>query len=158
MNEKLLITFIVLNAINVIIQTTKSLCTIKCGKFPAALINALAYGFYTVVVVYMVCELPLMWKVLIVGTCNFIGVYLVKWFEEKMRKDKLWKVEATINPRKLAEVEELLEYGDIPFNYIDLKKYVVLNIYCETQKQSAVVREILNNFDAKYFVSESKNL
>ena len=81
MNE-LLILFIVLNAINVVIQTIKSLCTINCGKTVAALVNALAYGFYTVVVVYMVCDLPLLWKVLIVGACNFVGVFLVKRSEE----------------------------------------------------------------------------
>ena len=38
MNE-LLVVFIVLNAINVIIQTIKSLCTINCGKTVAALVN-----------------------------------------------------------------------------------------------------------------------
>ena len=62
MNE-LLILFIVLNAINVVIQTIKSLCTINCGKTIAALVNALAYGFYTVVVIYMVCDLPLLWMI-----------------------------------------------------------------------------------------------
>ena len=44
---QILIIFILANTLNVIIQTVKSLCTIKCGKFVAALINALAYGFYT---------------------------------------------------------------------------------------------------------------
>lgn len=158
MDERLLLIFIVLNAINVVIQTVKSLCTIKCGKMTAAIINALAYGFYTIVVVYMVCELPLMWKVLIVGACNFIGVYLVKWFEEKMRKDKLWKVEATITPEHQERLIEVLKLAHIPHNYIDLNKYIVFNIYCETQAESAKVREILSQHNAKYFVSESKNL
>ena len=43
----LLLVFIFANIVNVIIQTIKSLCTIKCGKGMAALVNALAYGFYT---------------------------------------------------------------------------------------------------------------
>ena len=158
MNKELFWTFVILNAINVIIQTIKSLCTIKCGKTVAALINALAYGFYTVVVVYMVCELPLMWKVIVVGLCNFIGVYLVKWAEEKLRKDKLWKVEATIHPDHFEEVRNLLNDGDIPFNFIDLSKYIVFNAFCETQKQSAVVKEIFDAYGGKYFVSESKTL
>ena len=59
MNTELLIIFIALNIVNVIIQTVKSLATVKCGKTVAAVVNAVAYGLYTVVVVYTVCDLPL---------------------------------------------------------------------------------------------------
>ena len=52
---KLIVIFILLNIANVIIQTVKSIATIKCGKGLASVINAIAYGLYTVVVVYMVC-------------------------------------------------------------------------------------------------------
>ena len=157
MNE-LLILFIVLNAINVVIQTIKSLCTINCGKTVAALVNALAYGFYTVVVIYMVCDLPLMWKVLIVGACNFIGVFLVKWVEEKMRKDKLWKIEVTVKPAEAEAIKQSCKVLNVPFSYIDIDKYVIFNFYCTTQAQSALVKGVLSNHNAKYFVSESKTL
>ena len=40
----LLILFVILNIANVIIQTIKSICTIKCGKTAAALVNSL--GLY----------------------------------------------------------------------------------------------------------------
>ena len=50
----LLILFIVLNIANVILQTAKSICTVKCGKLVAAIANAIAYGLYTVVIVYTV--------------------------------------------------------------------------------------------------------
>ena len=40
---KLLIIFIVLNIFNVILQTVKSICTVKCGKTVAAIVNAVAY-------------------------------------------------------------------------------------------------------------------
>ena len=85
----LLVSFIVFNIINVVIQTAKSIATIKCGKTAAAIVNALAYGFYTYVVILTMCELPLLVKCLVVAACNFIGVYVVKYIEEKMRKDKL---------------------------------------------------------------------
>lgn len=157
MNE-LLIVFIVLNAINVVIQTIKSLCTINCGKTIAALVNALAYGFYTVVVIYMVCDLPLMWKVLIVGACNFVGVFLVKLVEEKMRKDKLWKVQATVPVEVAEKVKHDLRANGLPHNYIDIEKYYLFNVYCENQEQSKVAKIVLDNHNAKYFVSESKTL
>ena len=80
---KLLIIFIVLNIFNVILQTVKSICTVKCGKTVAAIVNAVAFGLYTVVIVYTNADLPLIQKVLVVALSNLIGVYVVKWVEEK---------------------------------------------------------------------------
>ena len=128
MDTQLLIIFIVLNILNVIIQTVKSIATVKCGKAVAALINAVAYGLFTVVTVYMMCSLPLGWKAAIVALCNLIGVYVVKWAEEKARKDKLWKVEATVNTMEEAqEIIALLKDVNIPHNYIDIQKYILIN-------------------------------
>ena len=156
---KLLIIFIVFNILNVVIQTVKSIATIKCGKTLAAIINAVAYGLYTYIVILMVCELPLWSKCLIVGLCNLIGVYVVKWFEEKARKDKLWKVEGTLpNTEETFDCLNELAESDISYNYINVNKYIIINCYCPTQKESAKVKEILTRYNAKYFVSETKTL
>lgn len=158
MDTKLLIIFIILNITNVIIQTIKSLVTVKCGKTAAALINAAAYGLYTVVVIYTVCELPLYLKALIVAICNLVGVYVVKLIEERARRDKLWKVEATI-PVEIAEkVKHDLRANGLPHNYIDIEKYYLFNVYCENQEQSKIAKVILDYYNAKYFVSENKSL
>ncbi len=156
---KLLFIFIILNVFNVIIQTIKSIVTIKCGKSVAAVVNAVAYGLYTVVTVYMLCELSLWVKALVVALCNLVGVYVVKLIEEKSRKDKLWKIECTIpSDQVLYLCCDLKE--KVPFNCYDVNEsdYVVFNIYCSTQLQSAYVKECLQNRKAKYFVSESKSL
>ena len=156
---KLLILFIVMNIINVIIQTIKSLATIKCGKTVAAAINALAYGLYTYIIVLTNCDLPMLTKCVIVALANFIGVYVVKHFEQKARKDKLWKVEATVNQPYAESLIDELKYVELPFNYIEgIGKYVLFNIYCATQAESAKAKAILDAHKAKYFVSESKVL
>lgn len=158
MNEKLFITFVILNIVNVIIQTVKSLATVKCGKTVASIVNAIAYGLYTVVVVYTVCDLPLWLKVVVVGVANLIGVYVVKLIEEKSRKEKLWKVECTV-PQENAYYLAIELKNQVPFNYIEnVGKYAIFNIYCATQEQSATVKLILNEYNAKYFVTETKNL
>ena len=158
MNKELLIIFIVLNIVNVIIQTVKSIATIKCGKGMASVVNAIAYGLYTVVVVYTVCDLPLWLKVVVVGLCNLVGVFCVKWGEEKARKDKLWKVEATVKPCEFEAIKTYCEVADLPFSYIDVNKYILFNFYCATQKESAIVKDLLDKHNAKYFVAESKTL
>ena len=159
MDIKLLIIFVVLNVVNVVLSTVRSICTINCGKTIAALANAISYGLYTVVVIYTVCDLPLLLKVVVVALCNFIGVYVVKLVEQKARKDKLWKVEATIPAEYTQDLHCTLTAEEIPNNYIvGVGKYSVFNCYCATQKDSAKVKAILNQFNAKYFVSESKAL
>ena len=156
---KLLIIFIVLNIANVIIQTVKSIATIKCGKAVAALVNAIAYGLYTVVTVYMMCELNLGLKALIVALCNLVGVFVVKLIEEKTRKDRLWKVEATVLRGYTQSLRSELDEADIPHNYLEnVGKYTLFNIFCATQKQSAKAKEIMAKYEAKYFVTESKIL
>ena len=47
MTTKAIIIFIIFNVLNVVIQTIKSLATIKCGKNMAAIINAIAYFILT---------------------------------------------------------------------------------------------------------------
>ena len=155
----MLILFSFLTIINVVFSTIKSIVTIKSGKTVAALISAGYYGYYNIVLIYTVADFPLWQKVVVTFLANLVGVWLVKWGEEKARKDRLWKIEATIN--KTEEWEKLisgLKNYDIPCNYIDIDKYILINCYCATQKQSIAVKELLNGYHVKYFVSETKNL
>ena len=154
----LLIIFIVLNIVNVILQTVKSIATVKCGKGMAAIINAIAFGLYTIVTVYTMCDLPLMLKAGIVAVCNLVGVWVVKWLEEKARKDKLWKVEVTIPAEQAEQMIENCKYYGFTYNYVDIEKYFLINFYCPTQQDSLNVKKLLQSYDAKYFVTESKTL
>ena len=151
--------FVVLNVVNVIIQTIKSIATVKCGKGVAAITNAVAYGLYTIVVVYMSAEgLGLLWKAIIIGMANLIGVYVVKFCEEKARKDKLWKIEATVKRSNTSLLDSALDSANIPHNYIIIGNHTVFNCYCENKKESIAVKALLNKYEAKYFVSETKIL
>ena len=149
--------FIVLNVINVIIQTVKSIATIKCGAWAAATVNAIAYGLYTVVVVYMNADgLGILWKAVIIGVANLLGVYVVKIVEIKNRKDKLWLVKITVNRQAANNVKLSLTKCDIPFTFYDVEKYYVFDCYCDTQKQTAEVIEICKAFNGKMFATENK--
>ena len=156
---KLLIIFIVLNVVNVILQTVKSIVTVKCGKTLSALINAIAFGLYTILLVYMNCDLDLWTKAGVTAICNLIGVYVVKLFEEKMRKDKLWKIELSIPTEKAMDFRKHLTEFDISFSEITTTgNYKIFNVYALTQKESAFVKTLAERFEVKYFVSETKIL
>ena len=154
---ELLLIFIALNIVNVILQTFKSIWTITRGKVAAALINAIAYGFYTIIVVYMVSDLNLYLKMGVVGACNLIGVFTVKFIEEKKRKDKIWRIELTVKTDKAQSIANHLTELNMSYSAIPLEtNYTVFAIYCKTQKESSLVKSLVEKYNAKFFIAESK--
>ena len=154
-----LITFIILSIINVVFSTIRSITTIKSGKTVASLISGGYFAFYNIMLIYTVADFPMWEKCLITFICNVVGVWIVKFIEEKLQKDKLWKVEATICKLHQDDVCSMLNKAKIPYNYIEgVGKYTIFNVFCATQNQSVAVKEILKAYNAKYFVSESKTL
>lgn len=153
----ILIIFTILTIVNVIFSTVKSIATVKASPAIAALVNGLYYGYYNIVLLYTVADFPLWQKVLVTLLCNLVGVYIVKWTEQKARKDKLWKVELTIPTKYLNAVD--FDLKEVPHSYITLSdKHTLFNFYCATQAESQKVKDIVKQYDAKYFVAESQEL
>ena len=150
--------FIVCTIVNVILSTIRSLTTIKGGKMLAACTNAITYGFYTFVIVLTADGALDVWvKALVTAAANFIGVFIVKFIEEKLRKDRLWKIEFTVLAPLTTDVDAALD--KMPHSYISISpKHTLFNVYCETQVQSAFVRDLIKQYNAKYFASETKIL
>ena len=146
--------------LNVIIQTIKSIATIKCNKYVASVVNAVAYGLYTYIIVLTNADINLWVKIIVVALANLVGVFVVKYFEEKNRKDRLWKIESTFSNSEnfIKNLEVWAKVNNISFNYINIDKYVIVNFYCPTQKESAIVKEFITKFNGKYFISETKGI
>ena len=155
----MLVIFIVLTILNVVIQTVKSIATIKCGKTVASLINAVAYGLYTYVIFFTSSEgLDLHAKAVITAVANLIGVYIVKWAEEKARKDKLWKLELACPIVHHNDLHALLKERNIPHNYVEAGKWVIFNCYCATQEDTRIVTDLGRKRECKFSAYESKTL
>lgn len=156
---KFLITFIILSIINVVFSTIRSITTIKSGKTVASLISGGYFAFYNIMLIYTVSDFPMWEKCVITFICNVAGVWVVKFIEEKMRKDKIWKVEATVKEGYSKSLSHMLDASGISYNKIDVtNEHYTFNIYCYTKEESLAVKEILKRYDAKYFVSETKFL
>ena len=155
-----IVIFAIATVVNVSLSTIRSLCTIKGGKWLSAITNAVCYGFYPLIVMLTAKgTVDIIINMIITAIANFVCVCLIKFIEEKARKDKLWKVEATIDKCYRDDLIHGLTNSDIPFNYIDnIGRYTIFNVFCATQEQSLKVKNYLDLYNAKYFVSESKNL
>lgn len=152
-----IILFVICTAVNVILSTIKSIATIRGGKFMAALMNALTYGFYSwVIILTTIDNLSTVSKMLITAACNFVGVYLVKLIEEKTRKEKLWQLSITVPQKYIEALHHDYTQINLPHNYIDVVKWGVFTIYCETQKDTTKALEIAKQYGAKCFAAENK--
>jgi uncharacterized protein YebE (UPF0316 family) len=156
----LILLFIILTTCNVVLGTVKSLLTINGTKFWAALINAVSYAVNAAAVIYMTDDQLNFWlKLIIVAAINYIGVYIVKYIEEKNIKEKLWKIECITLSEYAEAIHAELDNLNIYNRYIEgVGKYVIVNIYAETKEQSKLVKTLLKNYNVRYFVVESQIL
>ena len=151
------IIFAIATVVNVTLSTIRSLCTIKCGKWLSALTNALCYGFYPLIVMLTAKDSVTIWtNMAITAVANFICVWLIKFVEEKARKDKLWLVKMTIPKRNFKRVQNDLDNANIPYSWIDIDRYVVFDTYCNTQQDTTNVVMICKIAQGKIFATENK--
>lgn len=155
-----IIIFTVCSLINVMLNTAKTIIMYRNDRLSSAFINAITFGFYTILIVLMTGEMPLLIKVLITAGTNFVGVWLSMGIMNRLRKDKLWEVRATARIEHSNQIENCLINARIKYTKLQTVDgaYSVFNIYCPNQKTSTAVHQILKQFHVKYFVSESKQL
>lgn len=155
MNNLLLI-FFVLTILNVILSTIKSIVTIKASPIVAAVVNAGYYAFYNAVLIYSVADFSLYWKMAITFICNLFGVWIVKYLEQKARKDKLWLLKMTIPAKYFDSTKKLLEEKDISFTYYPFPNFIVFDCFCATCNDTKNATEICKLFEGKMFATENK--
>ena len=157
MNTTIII-FFVITLVNVILSTVKSILTIKASRKVAALINAIAYGFYAMVVKQM-ATVSTGTVVIVTVLCNLIGVYFSMWLLEKFKKDVLWKITVipkidTTDALKAKLIENGLGFNLYPIN----TKYgsqTAFDIFSATQEESKIIKGILQEVGMiKYHIIE----
>ena len=154
-----IIVFAIATVVNITLSTIRSICTIKSGKWISAITNAVCYGFYPLIVMLTAKgTVDIVMNMGITAIANFVCVWIIKFIEEKARKDKLWRVEMTVNTKLADKMHNELNYFGISHYWINAGKHTVFNVFCPTQKESAFVKHLADKHHAKYFVSESKTL
>lgn len=154
--------FIVINLINVILSTMKSILTIKSTRLVATLINAVSYGFYALIFKQM-SGFNTETVVAVTIVANLIGVYFSMWLLERLKKDKLWKITVVCAYSDSSIIASILMANEIGFNSYDIHtkygKSVGLDIFSKNQKESKFIKNLLASYDVKYHINElSKQL
>ena len=144
--------FFVLNLINVVLGTMRSILTVKSTPFVS--INTVSYTFYSGIV-KLVSGQDMIVVLVTTALTNIIGVYIARFILDKAKKDKLWRITATIpenidsgeitNPLKERGIQSVVYIGE---------GVKLVDIYSKTQGESIVIKEILAPLKVKYSVVE----
>lgn len=146
--------FFILNLINVVLGTMRSILTVKSTPFVSMVINTISYTFYSGIV-KLVSGQDMAVVLITTALTNIIGVYIARFILDKCRKDKLWRITATIpNSIDSGMITEKLKTKDIKSVVYVGEGVKLIDIYSKTQGESIVVKEILEPLKVKYSVVE----
>lgn len=145
--------FFIISLINVILSSTKSICTVRYGRGVNVFANVIAYSFYTVIV-KQTASLPLEITVLSTAVANALGVWISYVILDLIQKDRLWKVEVVIPKRDTAALHAELDH--ISHDYIDVGPKTLFNFYCSTKAETAEVIRRSKNYHGRFFAVENK--
>lgn len=150
--------FFLMNLINVILATSKTILTVKGGRLIATIINALTYGFYAVVV-KQITTYNIEIVVAVTVIANVIGVYTAKTVLDKIKKDVLWKITVILESGYIEDFRTELVNAGLGFNeyVIETKKGNTkgFDVFVENQKRTAELKRIIEKYEkVKYHILE----
>lgn len=147
------ILFFILQLINVVLSTIRSIFTIKGSKHTSAIMNAVSYTFYSAVV-KLVTSQDMFVVVSVTFITNIIGVYLANFILEKFKKDKLWRITCTVGEINATNILSRLSEKNIQKTYYQCDNKVIIDIYSYSQGESVLIKEILKDYKVKYCIME----
>lgn len=144
--------------INVILNTIKSIVTIKGSTQAAAIMNAVTFGFYTIIV-KQISDFDLVVTVPITILANLFGVYLAKWILHFFQKDKLWRISCTVLENStiiVHEIQQKLNKYNIKSIIVQLEQPYghIIEIFSKTQGESELIKENIKDYKLKYTIYE----
>lgn len=160
MNIHFILLFCGISLFNVIMQTVKSLCTVRCSTFIAACVNALTYAVYVYVIVYTNAEGLTLWgKALITAGANFIGVYIANFIFKKVFSGAVaWVVSVSVPEKSKLIFEYTMRENNLLYhNYgpNSDNEFTLFDVYCNTKEQSTTLKKILPT-DSVYHIAENR--
>ena len=152
-----IILFIILQVINVILSTIKSIVMIKGSKWGAIIANTIYFGVYTAVLKQISAIDSLALLVIITMLANFFGTWVGIVITDKLRKADLWIIKTVVRIGYVKEYKKAL--NDAGIKYISYQttwdEYTAIDIFSESRTQSKKIKEILIKFKAKYSIYKS---
>lgn len=153
----MILTFVLLQFLNIIIATFKSVLLIKGTKLHAALLNAVSYSLGIFITYYVSNEISIYYSIPITFVLNLFGVYLGLSILEKIRKDELWRISTTVKFDLVKDyIKELRQVGVQLMPYeTGRSDYTVVDIFSNNREETKMIQPILQKYKVKYTILKS---
>ena len=152
--------FIILQIINVILSTIKSIVLSKGYKWGTIIANTIYFGIYTAVLKQLALVDDMFLLIVITMIANFFGTWVGFDILERIRKADLWIVKTVVTIDLIKDYKAALNEAGI--KYISYQttwdECTAVDIFSESRDESKTIKKILEQFDAKYsvYVSSKK--
>lgn len=151
----MLILFVILNLINVILGTMRSILTVKASPTVAMLINTISYTFNSCIV-KLITNQSFAIVLITTAATNIIGVYIAKYLVNFGKKDSLWVVDVTTQKNNSIQRDlDLLKIQYSVFN-ISNSDYCNIRLYSYSKTDSRRIKKVLSLYNVKYNIVETK--
>lgn len=140
-----MILFGLLQLVNVVLGTLRSICTIKANKHVGMALNTISFTFYAILVKFTNGQ-ELWYLIVITAVTNCFGFYLASWIFQKMQKDKLWRITLNVGLNKnidSGEIKQCLDKYGISYTFALYEGGYTFDIYSYNQHQSMLVKDII---------------
>ncbi|MFA7436405.1 MAG: hypothetical protein WC006_08600 [Bacilli bacterium] len=153
----MILTFVLLQFLNIVISTFKSVLLIKGTKAHAALINAVSYSLGIFITYYVSNEISIYYSIPITFILNLFGVYIGLTILDKIRKDQLWRISTTIKADYLVDyISELRSEGVQLMPYeTGRTDYSVVDIFSNNREETKKIHPIMKKYQVKYTILKS---
>lgn len=152
--------FIILQIVNVILSTIKSIVLSKGYKWGTIIANTIYFGIYTAVLKQLALVDDMFLLIVITMIANFFGTWVGFDILERIRKADLWIVKTVVKIDRIKDYKAALNEAGI--KYISYQttwdECTAVDIFSESRDESKTIKKILEQFDAKYsvYVSSKK--
>ena len=152
-----IVLFIILQVVNVILSTIKSIVLIKGHKWATIIANTIYFGVYTAVLKQLTTIDNLWVLVGITMVANFVGTWIGIEVTEKLRKADLWTINTVVRSEYLKDYKKALNEANI--KYISYQttwdECSAVDIFSESRSDSKIIKAILERFNVKYSIHAS---
>lgn len=142
--------------INVLLSTIRSVVLIKGSRKTAVIFNVISYtvsSLVTGLIAGVVKNVPLI--CLVTAVTNLTGTWVGLLIIDKVRKDQLWRISATV---KSSQFQDLV--NDLHRNKVDFITYQTqwtertpIDVFSKSREESNMIKEIFKKYNVKYTIS-----
>ncbi|MEG0153359.1 MAG: hypothetical protein RR744_09365 [Cellulosilyticaceae bacterium] len=155
-----LLQLFLLKMVDTMIGSGKTIFMIRGQKFLSAASQALSNVFYVILMSKLMKSTDPA-SIAVTSLAMFIGQYISQWIADKFNKVKVFKISATAKTRELGEVViDALGERDLNFRVLKAEgkhsKAYALDIFCHTKEETKVAKEVLSNYNLKFYTVELK--